>query len=104
MQIQINTDRNIEGSEGFATHFGGVLKESLSRFQDQITRLEVHISDVNGGKFGVDDKRCVIEARLAGRTPAAVSDQAGTVDQAVDGACDKLIRHLDRTLGRLDRR
>lgn len=102
MQIQINTDRNIEGREALATQVSDVVESALSRFSDHITRVEVHLSDENSAKKGGnDDIRCVMEARLEGRQPSAVTHQAATVDQAVDGATDKLSRLIENTLGRL---
>lgn len=102
MQIQINTDRNIEGHEALAAQVSGVVESALSRFSDSITRVEVHLSDENSNKKGGnDDIRCVMEARLEGRQPFVVKHQAATVDQAVDGAADKLTRMVDSTLGQL---
>lgn len=102
MQIQINTDRNIEGHEALAAQVSGVVESALSRFSDSITRVEVHLSDENSDKKGGnDDIRCVMEARLEGRQPLVVKHQAATVDQAVDGAADKLTRMIDSTLGQL---
>ncbi len=101
MQIQINTDNNIEGREELATQVEGVVQDSLSRFSDQITRVEVHLSDENSHKSGQDDKRCMMEARLEGRQPAAVTHQAATLHEAVDGAAEKLTNLLESTLGRL---
>ena len=101
MQIQINTDNNIEGREELATQVEAVVQESLRRFSEQITRVEVHLSDENSHKSGQDDKRCVMEARLEGRQPAAVTHQAATLHEAVDGAADKLTASLESTLGRL---
>jgi hypothetical protein len=101
MHIEISTDKNIDGSEGGATHFKEVVQNALSHFDSQITRLEVHLSDVNAGKSGQDDKHCMIEARLEGRQPEAVTHAAATLDQAVKGAADKLKRSLESTLGRL---
>ena len=45
--------------------------------------------------------RCVMEARLEGRQPAAVTHQAATLDNAIKGAADKLARLIESTLGRL---
>jgi ribosome-associated translation inhibitor RaiA len=102
MQIQINTDRNIEGHEALAAQVRGVVERALSRISDHITRVEVHLSDENSDKKGGnDDMRCVMEARLEGRQPIAVTHQAATLDQAVDGAADKLTRLIESTLGRL---
>jgi ribosome-associated translation inhibitor RaiA len=102
MKIQINTDRNIAGREKLAAHFKAVVEDALSRFSDHITRVEVHLSDENSRqKSGHDDKRCVLEARLEGLQPIAVTHQAATLDQAVDGAAEKLKKSLESTLGRL---
>lgn len=106
MHIQINTDSNIEGREGLASHVKGVVEGALSRFSDRITRVEVHLSDQNSDKSGQDDKRCMMEARLEGRQPTAVTHQAASLGDAVDGAANKLKRSLESTLARLkgDRR
>ncbi len=102
MQIQMNTDGNIEGREGLATHINSVVESALSRFSDQITRVEVHLSDENSDKkSGPNDMRCVMEARLEGRQPIAVTHHAATVDQVVDGAAGKLTRLIESTIGRL---
>ena len=63
--------------------------------------MEVHLSDENGDKQGLNDKRCVIEARLSGMKPIAVTNHANTHEQAVGGAVDKLKTSLDAILGRL---
>lgn len=101
MHIQINTDSNIEGREDFAIHVKAVVESALSRLSDRITRVEVHLSDQNSDKSGQDDKRCMMEARLEGRQPTAVTHQAASLDDAVDGAADKLKRSLESTLGRV---
>ena len=60
MKVQINTDKNIEGHERVEAYFSGELEKSLARFEDKITRIEVHFGDENSNKSGVDDKRCLI--------------------------------------------
>lgn len=100
MQIQINTDHNIEGREGLVTHFTEVVTEALSRYSDRITRVEVHLSDTNANKGGAD-KRCMMEARLEGRHPTAVTHEAFTLDEAVAGATEKLKASIASDLGRL---
>jgi ribosome-associated translation inhibitor RaiA len=102
VQIQINTDRNIDGHKALAAQVSGVVENVLSRMSDHITRVEVHLSDENSNKKGGNDNmRCVMEARLEGRRPIAVTHQAATLDQAVDGAADKLTRLIESTLERL---
>ncbi len=102
MHIQINTDKNISGHEAMTQDLEETLAHVLARFADQITRLEVHLSDENSAaKSGVVDKRCMIEARLAGRDPVSVSDLALTIEQAVTGAAHKMVSVLESELGKL---
>jgi ribosome-associated translation inhibitor RaiA len=100
MQIQINTDANIDGREAVASHARDLVENALARFSDRITRVEVHVSDQNSEKGGKADKRCMMEARLEGRRPTAVTHTSATLDQAVDGAAHKLARSLESALGR----
>ena len=101
MQVQINTDHNIAGHEALSAHVNEIVKNAPVRLSEHITRVEVHLTDENGDKSGPNDKRCVMEARLEGRQPVAVTHQAATVDQAVEGAAHKLARLIESTLGRL---
>ncbi len=101
MTIQINTDKSLSVHETYQAQLKDLLSQELSRFDEHITRLEVHLSDENGNKESENDKRCLLEARLKGRQPIAVSDVANTNDQAVNGAIDKLKASLDTILGRL---
>ena len=101
MIIQFNTDNNIEGSERLNEYFSTTLSESLNRFSNQITRLEVHLTDENSNKEGQNDKRCMLEARLEGIQPIAVTNNADTIEQAVKGAVDKLKSSLDTVIGKL---
>ncbi len=41
MQIQINTDKNISGQDALAQSVEDVLRSDLSRFSDQITRIDL---------------------------------------------------------------
>lgn len=101
MQVQVNTDKHIEGSEGLTKHVEAVIERALRHLRDHVTRIEVHLRDENAGKAGVDDKRCLIEARLEHRDPVAVSHLAGNLHQAIDGAAEKLKSALQATLGRI---
>lgn len=101
MQIQFNTDSTIEGHERLQTYFTEELEKSLSRFGDKITRVEVHLGDENKDKFGVDDKRCLIEVRLAGLNPLAVTHNADTIEKAFSGATDKIKRVLGTTFEKM---
>lgn len=103
MQVQVHTDNHIQGGEQLTRQVEATVEGALSRFGDRITRVEVHLGDESSGsKARENDKRCVMEARLAGLQPITVSHQGTTIDQALNGAADKLEQTLDRTLGRLE--
>lgn len=104
MQIHVNTDNNIHGREEVVTLVQSSVEGALSRFRDRITRVEAHLSDTNSHKTKGDDIRCVLEARLAGHQPIAVSHHAPTVELAVSSAADKLERSVESTIGRLNER
>lgn len=98
MQIQVNTDKNIEGSARMTAYFTETLEEALGRFEDRITSVQVHLSDENAEKEGSDDKRCLLEARLKGLKPVVVSHNAENIDYALSGAIDKLVKSLETTI------
>jgi len=104
MQVQIRTDHNIKSSEAMIDGIRGVVEDALSRVSDRITSVDVHLSNQNSDRHedGNDSMRCMIEARLEGLQPLAVTDQSATIDQAVDGAADKLTHLINHTLGRLE--
>jgi ribosome-associated translation inhibitor RaiA len=101
MQIQFNTDKNVTGNEELIALSTSLISEELSRYSHQITRMEVHLSDEDGNKEGFNDKRCMMEARLAGMKPIAVTSHANTHEQAINGALSKLKTSLEKTTGRL---
>ncbi|MEO6521916.1 MAG: HPF/RaiA family ribosome-associated protein [Mucilaginibacter sp.] len=90
MNIQINTDHNIEGNERLSTYLETKITDALSRFEQQLSRIEVHLTDENGEKKGKDEKRCLLEARLDGMDPVAVSGLGDTVEAAVNHAVEKM--------------
>ncbi len=100
MKIQVNTDNHIDGTQELYAQVEATIQSTLARFADSISRVEVHLSDENGPKSSDDDKRCLMEARLAGRQPIAVSHQGASVLEAVGGAADKLERALETVQGK----
>lgn len=101
MQIQFNTDKNVAGNEELIASSSTLISEELSRFSQQITRVEVHLSDEDGDKKGLNDKRCIVEVRLAGMKPIAVTDHANTHKQAIMGSLEKMKASLEKIAGRL---
>ncbi|RPH78031.1 MAG: ribosomal subunit interface protein [Nitrospiraceae bacterium] len=104
MQIQVNTDNNITGREDVVRLVHSSVEGAVGRFADRITRVEAHLSDTNSHKLKGDDKRCLLEARLAGLQPIAVSHLAPTIELAVTSAADKLQRAIESKIGRIQAR
>jgi ribosome-associated translation inhibitor RaiA len=102
MQVQVNHDNHVRIGDDAATRLSQVVEDSLSHFADRITRIEMHLGDVNAGKGGDADKRCMLEARLANLEPIAVTHQAESLHLAIDGALDKLEHAMSRKIGRLE--
>lgn len=100
MQVLLNTDHSTADFEALSTHVNAVVGEALNHRRGQITRVEVHVGDENGGKSGPDDKRCMMEARLERRPPIAVTHHADSMESAVSGAARALARAVEHAIGR----
>jgi len=75
--------------------------EGLQHFDERLTRVEVHLRDLNGQKGGVD-KRCTCEARPRGLDPIAVEHDSTEITEAVQGAIGKLQRALQSRFDKRD--
>jgi ribosome-associated translation inhibitor RaiA len=103
MLVNVSTDNYIQGSAELRSEIESILEDALRRYGDRVTRVEVSLTDQNSDKkHSGDDMRCVLEARLAGLQPISVTCDAPSLDQAIDGAVDKLLAALRTRLGRLD--
>jgi ribosome-associated translation inhibitor RaiA len=100
MQIQVHTDKIVTVSDGMGQRIEAELEAALSRFSDHITRVKVHFSDENAGGSGGSVKRCMIEARSAGKQPVAVTHHAASVGEACSGAVHKLATLIGSRHGR----
>jgi hypothetical protein len=89
MQIQVNSDKNVDGREELVRQVEADVDGALSRFGDHLTRVEVHLGDESAGRSSGADMRCTMEARL---------------DEACRGAVQKLQKLLASKFGRLDDR
>lgn len=81
--------------------FSNEIKNELARFDEIVTRIEVHISDENGNKSTPNDKKCVIEARVEKKQPIAVTATADSPEKAFYEALEKMQRVLDTTLDKI---
>ncbi|MBC7165551.1 MAG: HPF/RaiA family ribosome-associated protein [Roseovarius sp.] len=104
MQFQLNTDADIQGDERLAEVAEATVTSALGHLTGRLSRIEVHLVDVNGAKGGTDDIRCTIEARPEGMRPQTVTHNDANVDAALRGAAKKIRSLLDSEFGKLERR
>lgn len=98
MIIQFNTDKTINGDEKSRVYFSQLIRDELRIYSSGLTRIEIHLSDENGKKEGPKDIRCLLEARIEGRQPIAVTSQENTEEQAVSKAIEKIKSAIKSTL------
>lgn len=103
MQVQVNSN-HIEGGVQLQEWVGSTVVEQLERFEELLTRVEIHVSDENAQKGGAQDKRCQIEFRPKGHQSMSVSHKADSLRLAVEGAATKARHALEHLTGRLDAR
>ena len=100
MQIQVNSSNDFDGNARLDQWVRSTLQNSLERYEDDLTRIEVHLRDENGAKPGPHDKRCQMEARPKGHQPISVTHKAASLEQAVEGAAEKLSHALEHHYGK----
>ena len=98
MKIQINAG-DVHHSEAVDTHIHSKLATVLKRWGDRVTRVEVHLRDLNASKGG-PDKRCTVEVRLAGHQPLAVEADNRDLYDAITEAAGKAERAVEHKLER----
>ncbi len=103
MQFQFNSDHTVMGTENVAERIEAMMREKFARFEDRLTRLEVHVSDENGHKHGSDDKTCMIEARPRGGKPIGVTEHGSKVDAAARKAATTMVQRLERVFGKSEK-
>ena len=102
MQVQINAPHG-EFPDTLVELIERGVEDGLANHASRLTRVEVHLQDLNAQKGGVD-KRCLIEARPRGMDPVAADHESTDVADAFRGALDKLQRVLERRFGKLSSR
>ncbi len=100
MRILINSDSSIAMDAKLVKLIMREATELLDRFSDRLTRVEIHLTDIDRGKTGRVDKRCLVEVRVAGLKPIVASAQTRELETAVNQALRKMVRALDTSLGK----
>lgn len=100
MIVQLNTDKNIEGTARLEAFVSEKVSSGLKHFVENITRVEVHLSDQNAEKGGKDDIQCKLEARLEGIQPVLVTSKNESTEKALSDAIDKMKAKLQTIKGK----
>ncbi len=103
MKIQVNSDKTIAVDASLIRFVEGEVRRVLDRFTSRLTRVEIHLSDVDNRKTGHADKRCLIEVRPTAARPLSVSAQTTRMANAVNQALGKMQRSLTTFFGRKGR-
>ncbi|MGI9012838.1 MAG: HPF/RaiA family ribosome-associated protein [Phycisphaerales bacterium] len=102
VQIQINY-ADIDSSDALGLHVTETVEKALKLHVERVTRVEVHLHDDKLRRRGPADKRCTMEARLAGEKPLAVEAREGDIYKAVAEAAGKLARAVEHLVDRHQR-
>jgi Sigma 54 modulation protein / S30EA ribosomal protein len=103
MKIQANSDKTIQVDATLTRFVEDEASRLLDRFAKKLTRVEVHLSDINNTRTGQADKRCLVEARPVGDRPVTADALATTTESAVSEALKKMQRLLTTFFGKKGR-
>lgn len=98
MQIQIHA-QSFALTDGLREHVAWRAAYATNYSRDAVSRLVVHLSDINGPRGGVD-KCCRVEARLKGAQSLVVEDIQSDLYVAIDRAFERIGRSLHRQVMR----
>lgn len=101
MIVQINAG-DIESSQALIDHSNDAVESALRHMTEKVTRVEIHLRDDNSSKSAADDKRCTMEARIAGEKPLAVEYASDDLYKSISEAAGKLGRAVKTKLDRRD--
>ncbi|MFN7177132.1 MAG: HPF/RaiA family ribosome-associated protein [Thermaurantiacus sp.] len=98
-RFQFNSSNNLDAGADIAERTEEQVRQRLRRVAGDITRAEVHASDVTG-QNGPRTFRVRMEVRPSFTGPVTVHHEAPRLDLAVAGACDKALTALQREQGK----
>ncbi len=101
MMIQINTGKDLTVNADYEQKISEKIAKELKRFDERMTRVEVHFTDENSSKEGINDKKCLLEARLRGIDSVVVTHFSNTYDLALVGALEKIKSAIETKVGKL---
>jgi ribosomal subunit interface protein len=100
MQIQIFA-QGLDVPDALRSYVEHNLSEVLKHYSERLTRVEVHLRDLNSHQKNGIDKHCLIEARPRGMDPVVAEHDAPEFKDAVHQAALKLERGLQHRIDKL---
>ena len=98
MQLEIQA-RQIELTDILQAHVKRRLEFALGTRFDQIQRINVMLSDINGPRGG-NDKRCQLIISMAGQPNVVIEDVQAHLKVAIDRAASRASRTVTRRLSK----
>lgn len=98
MQIEIQA-RNFPLTHALSHHVKRRLNFALSTRYEQIQRIQVRLSDINGPRGG-KDKCCHIQVALPQLADVIIEDTESNLYVAIDRAAERTSRTVARRLGK----
>ena len=98
MQIEIQA-RDFSLTQALRGYVERRLRFALSARYDQIGRIQVRLSDINGPRGG-SDKCCHVNVTLPGHPAVVIEDTESNMYVAIDRAADRASRTVARRLAR----
>lgn len=98
MHIDIQA-RGFELTDGLREHTIRRLSFATNWARDEVRRINVRLSDVNGPRGG-EDKRCLIQIPLSGRPDIVIDDLETDLYVAIDKAIGRVERVLAKQIER----
>jgi putative sigma-54 modulation protein len=99
MQLDIQA-RGFALTEALRSYTLKRLRFALGRDDNVVMRARVRLADINGPRGGVD-KRCQVELAMAGHSNILIEDTQTDLYFAIDRACERAMRTLNRRLERV---
>ena len=96
MNVLVRT-QNVSLTPDIRNYLKRRLEFSLGKRSDSIHVVKVALSDINGPKGG-QDKRCKLKVIISKLPPIFIKDTHESIYSAIDSACDRAARIVNRRL------
>jgi putative sigma-54 modulation protein len=98
MQFEIS-GQNLHVDQSIQSHVERQMNFALGPFDSWITRVTVHLEDVNGHRGGID-KECRVLVNLKGGKTVKVQDLDANMVSAINRAADRVGQAIGREVDR----